>query len=351
MPLYFGGSGVTPNLEGLPGTNLITLPPGGAWMIPSGWFQVRPGQFTIIQVQDTAGAWLALGAGSTHGSYERVRSDGNNFRLFNSSGCAVGALLTAAGSGYTSPPVVTPSAGGGIWAAVVGGAVGAINVTNGGVGYSYPPIVVVAAPGPGAIKATARAVMSGQSVSSIVVDNQGAGYTSPPVVSIYNDPRDTTGYGATASASLTGAGTVTGVACTQPGAQLTAVPTLAFSGGGGSAAAATAIMSWTITGFTVSGGGGGYAAPVALTGIAPPLPASVYANPQSQGLLVKKRNALITSTVTAGVISAPVIVDGGVYDQVPVIGISALNGLVTAAATFSAPTMGGVPDTTRIYPG
>ena len=85
-------------------------------------------------------------------------------------------------------------------------------------------------------------------VGSITIDNQGAGYTNVPNIYIMNDPRDTTGSGASAVATLTGAGTVTQLVITNIGnPNTTLFPTISFSSG---SAAATPIIINT-TGQTV----------------------------------------------------------------------------------------------------
>jgi hypothetical protein len=172
-----------------------------------------------------------------------VSSDGGNFRLVNLSGVVTGVTVTAGGTLYTSPPTVTPSAGGATFQAVVGGAV-ALAVGAGGTGYTYIPQVIIAAPPPGGVQASAHAAITAGAVTGIALDNPGAGYSTPPQVLIIRDPRDTTGSGATLTATLTGAGTVTAVLVTDFGAYGGGtLPTLAFAGGGGSGAAATAIQA------------------------------------------------------------------------------------------------------------
>ncbi len=58
--------------------------------------------------------------------------------------------------------------------------VGSFTVTNGGTGYTSPPAVALT--GGGGTGATAHAVLTGGVVTSIVVDTAGEGYTSPPAV-------------------------------------------------------------------------------------------------------------------------------------------------------------------------
>jgi hypothetical protein len=103
--------------------------------------------------------------------------------------------------------------------------------------------------------------MSGGAITAVAVQRQGAGYLSPPPITVLKDPRDTTGQGASLVTSLVGAGQVTSILCVDSGYTLIAsgtVPTLTFAGGGGSGAAATAMMEWIVTGFSVTSGGAGY---------------------------------------------------------------------------------------------
>lgn len=361
MPLYFGGQGVTPNLEGLPGSE-IDLQPGACWTIPAGWFEVLPGPFSVVQEYDaTVGIWRSIGGGQvSNGSLSRVRSDGVNFRLANQSGCAVGAVVTTAGSGYTTAPTVTASAGGSIWRAIVGGSISAtVTVTNGGSNYTYPPLVVIAPPPPGGVQATAYSTISAGAVASITVVDRGAGYTSAPTVALINDPREglngtTTGINAAAITSLTGGGTITAVVCVDHGTAVTnSVPSLTFSTG---SAVATCVMCWSITSYSIATtAGSGYVAPVILSAYAAPLTGSVIVNPTIQSALVKKRDAKILAAIASTAISATgqTVLDGGVYDQVPTLYVASAGvfGANPVQAVFAAPAMGGVNDVSLIFPG
>ena len=350
MPLFFGGNGVLPSLGGL-ASNVLTLNAGQCWEIPSGWFEVKTGKYTTIQEYDPiTGIWRTIGGGKTDGSLDRVHSDGINYRLANQTGCAVGALLTVAGSGYVSPPTVTPSAGNSLWRAIVGGAVAtAITIANGGSGYTYPPTVIFSPPPFPGVQATGYASISGGAVTGVTVTDQGAGYTSPPTITFIGDQREgsnniTTGINASAVATLTGAGTVTAVLCIDHGTPVGALPTLSFSGGGGSLAAATAIMCWTMTAFAVTSGGAGYTNPAYVVAASPfPATASAYINPTTQRDLVKTRNAQFLATQTAGaiVVGTQTLQDGGIFTGVPT--PTTVGGAPTTAAVLTG-TIGGTPD-------
>lgn len=360
MPLFFGGEGVTPNLAGLV-TNQIALPAGGCWPFPNNWFEVKPGKYTTIQEYDPiTGFWRAIGGSDPNASLARIKGDGNNYRLANQTGCAVGALMTTAGTGYTSAPVVTASSGSSLWRAIVGGAVStSVTVTNGGSGYSYPPMVLIAAPPAGGIQATAICALTTGAVSSVTITDQGAGYSSAPVITFQNDPREgvngvATGFNAAATTVLTGSGTITGLVCIDHGTPLTAVPTLTFSGGGGASAAATTIMCFTITAYTVSATttGSGYAAPVIISAYGGfPATSPAYTNVSTQSQLVRGRNGFIVGAVSGTAVTATgqVIYDGGIYPGVPTVYTlsSWPQGAGAVAAVLTA-TVGGVTDISTV---
>lgn len=356
MPLYFGGTGVTPSLK--LGFNEVSLAPGQAWPIPAGWYFVKMGGYTALQTYDPILAtWRPVGGGAqSGGAYDYIWSDGNNYRFANLTGCVVGALLTNAGTGYTSAPVVTASAGGSIWRAVLGGLVStSVTVTNGGTNYTYRPTVSFSAPPAGGIQATGFCTLSGGAVSTVTITNQGGGYTSPPQISFINDPREglnnvAAGYNAAAVCTLTGANTIAGVVCIDPGTGgLTSVPTLSFAGGGGASAAATAIMCWSITAFTPTAGTG-FTGPSLLSGLdAFPTTAAAYTNPAIQSGWVKTRPASILMPATAGAPTATgaVFYDGGIYTSTPTALITTNGALITQTTTIAF-TMGGQNDTSYI---
>jgi hypothetical protein len=367
MPLILGGQGVSLSLRGLP-SNVFALEGGQSWLIPAGAFEIRLGKYTNLQEFDpVTDIWRNIG---DWGVSRRVNSDGVNLRVANQTGCTVGALITNAGSGYTSAPTVTASLGGSIWQAIVGGAVNTtVTVTAGGSGYTYPPIVMFGVPnitGPAGIQATGYSTLSGGVVSSITVVDQGAGYAFPPVISLLNDPREgvngvPTGAGASAIATLTGAGTITGLVCLDHGNPVTttstaALPTLAFSGGGGSSAAATAVMCWSLLSFTVSNGGAGLGATGSVyatmlqTGY--PATAAAYTNPTTNANLVRTRQALILPTLAANAITAVgTVQDGGIYAGITGNVVAITNAaVVTTAVSLTAPAFGPQNDVFYIYP-
>ena len=353
MPLVFGGQGTFPSTRGQP-TTVISLASGESELIPAGAWGVGTGLYSCLQEFDpVTDIWRNIGndAGTT---FRFVQSDGVNFRVANQTGTVVGALVTAAGAGYTSAPVITDNGGNATYAAVIGGAVStAVTVMNGGTNYTYPPLVLVAAPspsGPSGVQATATCTISAGAVNAVTIVNQGAGYAAPPVLSFINDPRDTTGRNASAVTTLTGAGTVTAVLVTNGGTGgQTAVPTLTFTGGGyTTTAAATAIMCLTTTAYTVTSSGSGYVGNVLVTGLGGfSSTAPSYANTYIQSLLVRQRPAYygagLTSTgVTTG---GSVLYDGGIFPGVPTGYVSGFTGTSATSAAQVSFAVGGVTDT------
>lgn len=334
----------------------LSLPAGASELIPAGQFTVQLGPYSFLQVKDpVSSTWRTLGT-ATHDT-KCVLSDGQNFRIANLSGCAVGAFITNVGSGYTSTPTVTASAGGSTWRAIVGGAINStVTITTAGSGYTYAPILLIDPPPAGGVQATATCTVSGGAINAVTVVNQGAGYTTAPNITVIRDPRDTTGSGAvlTVNSTLAGAETVTAILCTDHGTALTSVPTLTISGGGGASAAATAVMCFAGTGFTVSNAGAAYsntAFGVLTTGGIVGGTAGAVVNPAIGPGMFTPRQGNFSGTAAGGVVTASgsVVNDGGLYQAVP-------TGLVLTSGT-SAPTtvasvaitVGGVTDTSYLY--
>lgn len=346
MGLVYGGQGVVPSARGQ-ATTVMSLVAGQSEIIPAGSWGVGTGLYSSLQEFDpVTGIWRNIGNDSGT-SFRWINSDGVNFRIANQTGCTVGALVTTAGAGYTSAPVITDSAGTATYSAVIGGAVNTtITISNGGKNYTYPPLIVISGPGNPGVQATATSTISAGAVNAVTVVNQGAGYTSAPTISVINDPRDTTGQNCTLTCVLTGSGTVTAVLVTNNGNPVTAVPTLTFTGGGyTSLAAATAICCFTVTAVTVTSAGSGYSGNVLITGLGGfPSTAPSYTNTYIQSLLVRQRPALIGAGLTSGAISTAgnTIYDGGIFPGVPTAYVS---GFATGSAALAGFSVGGVTDT------
>lgn len=358
MPVNIGGPGVTASNP----PQVFSLSAGQVGLIPSGRWEAKSGRYTSLQEYDSISQfWRTVGGGEVSGSLNRIVSDGFNYRFANQTGCAVGALITNAGTGFTSAPVVTASAGASFWRAIVGGALSTtITIVNGGTNYTYPPQIQIAPPPPGGIQATATCALTSGAISAVTVTNQGAGYTLAPVILVTPDPREnglnglTPGYNGQLTASLTGGGTITGLICIDHGAPQTAVPTLTFTGGGGASAAATVIMCWTITSYTVGTAGAGLAGAFAWVTAEDQFPttAAAYVNPDTQALLVRTRMANIKGTITANAIIAKTALaqndDGGIYTSVPLGLVIPTASIVTTAPVITA-VCGGVSDTSILF--
>lgn len=353
-PVY-GGQGITGSLRGQP-TNVYALEAGQVGFIPSGSWFLECGPYCAYQEYDLiTGIWRSIGNDTRASRY--VNSDGSNFRVANQSGCVIGALLTNGGTGYTGVPTVTDVTTGATYQAIVGGAVAtSVTVTNGGTNYTYPPQVNFSAPPPGGIQATGYCTISAGVVTSVTIVDQGAGYSSPPTITFENDPREglngtTIGYNAAAIATLTGALTITGVLVLDHGKPVTALPTITFAGGGGASAAATPIMCWALTAYTVTGSGTGYTGTVEVTGLGGfPSGNPAYTNPSTQSNLLRGRRASIMAALatTFANITATgqTVYDGGIYPGVPTALI--VGGPVTTNASLGF-AVGGVNDTYRLF--
>lgn len=355
------------------GSNAITLTASECMLIPAGTFWIATGPYTSLQFKDpVTGTWRTICAES--GLFPQpLDSDGANFRIANLTGCAIGALITNASSGMTNGIgstatglTVTASAGASVWQPVVGGAINStIAITAGGSGYLYPPILVIDAPPVGGIQATATCTISAGAINAVTVLNQGAGYTNAPNVTVLNDPRDNAGLGGvlTVNATLVGSGALTALYPTNHGTAVTSVPTFTFTASaGGSGLAATMIMNFAVTGFTIgsglSGAAYGTSQPFLIEAIGGDIAASSRASntagPIADINLTQPRIAVITGTSTSGgkiQTSGAVIVDSGFgFQAVP--GAYVFPGGATVPTTLATPTIsvGGVTDTSWIQP-
>lgn len=349
-PVY-GGQGVTGSLRGQ-ATNNFSLQAGEVALIPSGQWYYSGGKYCTLQEYDIiTGIWRDVGA--DYPSNRVIRSDGVNFRVANQTGCVIGALLTNAGSGYTSAPSVTDATSGATYKAILGPVVNtSVTVTNGGTNYVYPPQVVISAPPQPGVQATGYATISGGAVTAVTIDNQGAGYTVKPTITFVNDPRDTTGSGAAATATTTGAQTIGAIVVTDHGKPVTSIPSITVSGGGGASGAATCIMCWALTAYTVTGSGTGYTGTVEVTGLGGfPATSPAYTNPSTQSGLLKTRRASILaaySTTFANITATgQTVYDGGMYAGVPSALVIATTPPTTAAALSFA--VGGLNDSYRLF--
>ena len=174
--------------------------------------------------------------------------------------------LTDGGSGYTSPPTISFSGGGGTGAiatAVLEGAsVASVTLLSAGTGYISAPTVFFT--GGGGSGATATALLVPTTVASASLTGGGSGYSSAPTVLI------TGGGGSGATATATVGGGISGMTLLSAGTGYVGNFAVVFSGGGGSGAQATAIVQGgVVVGFNVDTAGSGYTSPPTVT-LAPP---------------------------------------------------------------------------------
>jgi hypothetical protein len=339
----------------------MTMPAGAVFLLPPGRFSVITGPYTSIQTQDPiTGLWVTVDTEPSAPNF--VESDGFNFRLANLTGTPIGAVITTAGAGYTTTPTVTAAAGGSSWQAIIGGAITSVSITAGGANYSLEPDVFIAPPPFGGLPATAHAVLTSGVITSVTIDNAGAGYTAAPVVTVVPNAVDpnfqATSTVAITTATLTavvgGANTLTGLVVTNPGSPVTAVPSLTISGGGATTTAvATAVMAFTVASATVSTAGAGYAgSAVQLATLGGQVTATdIVGNPAfGKGLFVPEP-AQIYAPVSAGAVGTPVIVDGGLFQSVPILVVLSQQG-TTAPTTVAVAsiTMGSATDYAIVQP-
>ncbi len=168
----------------------------------------------------------------------------------------LGVQVTNPGSGYTAPPTVTFSAGGGASAQsfLAGGSIISFDITDQGSDYAYAPTVVIGRTISGnGSGATGTAVMSGGRVIGINIVNAGSGYTSAPSVELVS------GDGAVAYANVNATGSITGYTIVRGGSGYTGAPRVLISGGTGSGATATAtVTGGAVTAIAVTSGGNNY---------------------------------------------------------------------------------------------
>lgn len=235
--VYPQPAGVDPYV---PPSNKFALSPAQTFVIPAGdWVVQSTGTISAIQWLDPIRQEWVNYSGPGSALAMRIRSDGANWRVNNLSDAAYAATVTAAGSNYVqSSTVVTAGTGNSSWVPIVGGAVATGSITAAGHGYTLPPIVMIPPPPPPGVPATGIAVISSGSVTSITIINAGAGYPTAPVPTIVPDQTDPAFLSgaitsnATATLTLTGSGTLTAVLLGNFGQLLTTAPTLTVAGAG-----------------------------------------------------------------------------------------------------------------------
>lgn len=350
-------------------TSRVALAPGEAFVIPRGNWVLGGGPQLVTQFLDPlTNSWVMSSDGAYRGGTNVIQGDGFNTRIANMTGCIVSAEVTAAGSGFTSAPTLTPSIGSGTTILpIIGGAVSLNTIVFPGAGYGLPPLLLIPAPpgpktnsnGIGGKAASAYAVLANGTVSAVSFISQGAGYNSPPVCTVVTNPMDpniaTITTPATITFSLTASGALTGAIVTNPGSPLgSSVVTnglsIAVTGGGGSGATIVPVIMQSVVSASVTVLGGGYSAgmPPALTtsgGI--PNTGSALADSASKLAAWRPRPAQIGLNLLATQISTA----GNIFD--PGLFLGAPTPIIlTSAATLATIvlTLGGVNDFFELQP-
>ena len=197
------------------------------------------------------------------------------------SGVVTGITITNGGTGYTSPPTITFTGGGGsaaqATASISNTSIVSAVMSASGSNFSSDPTATFLV-GTGAVGVG----LIGIGVQSVTITNGGSGYVSPPTVSFSGGG----GTGAQGFATVVG-GVVTGVTITNNGSGYSSAPSVGFGGGGGTGAAGTAVevnpwfKNGVLTSVNITNGGSGYttAPTVLLAAAAAPLPPGPPSSP------------------------------------------------------------------------
>ena len=333
-------------------SNYVALAAGEFIAIPAGRWYVDPGSVSIIQFLDPEnGVWRTMPGSAQRGQPQQILSDGFTRRIANLTGCPVAAIVAGGGTNFSqSNAIVSANIAGSTWLPIVGGSLSVASIVAAGAGYTVAPQVYISPPPttPG-VQATAYATIASGTVSGVTLTNFGAGYTSATVAAlILPSPLDTNIANITqasvriilnaANASVITAVLPTNFGTPIPSASLSSL-TLTASGGSGSGATITPVILQTVTAATTTGGGsmGTVAAPARIITVGGvPTSTSAIVNPGIELTSFRPRHADINVTTNAsGVISAPVISDGGLFAAVP----SAAVIVGSTAATYTAATV------------
>lgn len=194
-----------------------------------------------------------------------------------------------------------------------------------GTGYTVAPTVVLSPPncvaGPTCVQATATATVANGQVTGVTLNNVGAGYTEVPFVNFVSSGNLTTisvsnggaGYSPASPPVVTLTGGGAGAAGTPPAVPATAVATVSAAG--------------VVTGITITTPGSGYAVAPTVTIAAPSVGTGASAS------------AALSAT---GTVASLTLGAGGTgYTVVPAVSIQAPAASVPAAATAAVPVAGG----------
>lgn len=337
-------------------TNYASIAAGQVIVPPPGWWWYDLGPNAISQYLDpVTGIWR--GYNSARLGAKRIWSDGNNWRFFNPTGCAVAAIVTAQGSAYVqSTTTVSAGSGNSTWLPIIGGAISTtVTVVGGGTNYSIAPEVFFPFPPSPGVCAQGYATISGGVVTGVTVTNCGAGYPTAPVPVFIPSPFDPnlgTITPATATTTISGSvGKLCAVLCTNPGTSASTVPTLTVVGAG-SSATCTAVALCTITASSGSGGANYTASNAALTigGQSNATPVAAVVNPSIDLSTFVPRQAFGTATVSGGAITGFTFYDTGLFassnfssNQPTLIVFNQTGGSAPSGALTISVTLGGAP--------
>lgn len=314
VPLAAGEIYVLPGGQGIVGT-FGSATQGFTGYTLTGQYLVNLGPYCSLQMYDsTLQYWRNVPA--ANGTPLLISSDGTNYRIANTTGCPVGAIVTTGLGALTNgfnTVTVTPTAGGSTWNTIVGGSMpsGLVSITTTGSGYVSRPKLLFTPPGGQGttpyIIPTAVAVLSGGSISSVTVLSVGAGLVAAPSITVINAPGDTIGGGAvlTPPQSIT-SGSLAAMWPITYGTPVTVAPTFTFTPA--SSIAATAIMNFTVTGLSITTAGASLGASTAFTassgaGVAPQGPetlTAIVSNAYYDKQCIFPRPALVGGFTAAG---------------------------------------------------
>lgn len=357
-----------PNLFSTPydvPNNYMGLPPGGVVNIPAtgtNGYMVDTGAVSVLRYLDPiTGVWRIdqrPGSGPMI-----VTSDGFTRQIANMTGCPVAAIVANGGSGFaSSTAAITANVGGSTWQAIVGGSLSVSTISVAGSGYSLPPILHIAHPPTPGIQATGHCLLTGTSVTSVVLDDAGAGYIGATIGAlILPNPVDPNA-GSVTAASVTlilnaaNSTAITGALCTYNGAPLATISalTLTAAGGAGSGATITPVVMQCVQSASVVAGGGGFGnvanPPLVTTAGGVTTATSAIGNPMIEMTKFRPRPAQINvSASSAGLLSAPVVSDPGLFVNTATPAIAGSGTLPTTLASIAL-TMGTYYDTVLIQP-
>lgn len=244
----------------------VVLQPGQQFVLPAGQWIVNTGRYTDIQTYDSvAYRWRAVP--TQPGTAHVISSDGVNFRISNSTGTPIGAVISNVGNGNATngynTVTVTASSGSSTWATLVGGSLNTtVTVTAGG-NFSLPPILVWQPAGNQTFPFVPPEFccnIASNTINTVTVNYPGSGLTGTgtlTAVAQQNDPITAPGNATlTFNATLTNSGNLTAIWPLTQGTEVTSLPTLSFNIGG--TMCANVIMDWTCQNYTVTSCGFNY---------------------------------------------------------------------------------------------